>query len=170
VDLAEAARAYMAAIAPRFQSAGYELTANIAHEGGMFAGVARREKGELTRMGMARNLFLLASFPSIDQQVMRNYTAACFRYATKVDSGAMPRGLGGSLTVYSVGVTRSVDEAFAAGIRRTSPPRHVSALEIPVIVELETRRLQYFEKTPLWGAAYWRGLRKTIQELLPPPT
>lgn len=169
MDLTQAAAEYMAGIAPRFQQAGYTLTANVAHEGGVFAGVARREKGELTRVGMARNLFLLATFPSIDQASMQAYAAACFRYATKVDYGAMPRGMGGSLTVYAVGLTWAVDEGVAAAIRRTSPPKHMSALEIPVVVELEPRRLQYFEKTPLWGAAYWRGLRKTIQQLLAPP-
>ena len=77
--------------------------------------------------------------------------------------------MGGSLTVYAVGLTWTPDEEVASVIRRTSPPKHLSALEIPVIVELEPKRLQYFEKTPLWGAAYWRGLRKTIQQLLPPP-
>ena len=169
MDLRQAAAEYMSGIAPRFQGAGYELTANVAFENGVFAGVARREKGEVTRLGVTRNLFLLSSIPAVDQATMRSFGDACFRYSTKVDSGAMPRGFGGSLTVYAVGLTLAVDEAIATAIRRTSPPKHVSALEIPVIVELEPRRIHYFEKTPLWGAAYWRGLRKTIQELLPPP-
>jgi len=76
MDLAQAAAEYMAGIAPRFEKAGYALHANVPYEEGVFAGVARREKGEVLRL----------------------------------------------------------------------------------------------EKTPLWGAAYRRGLRKTIQELLPPPT
>jgi len=51
MDLAQAAAEYMAGIAPRFQRAGYELTAKVAFENGVFAGVARREKGEVTRLG-----------------------------------------------------------------------------------------------------------------------
>ena len=67
MELAQAAAEYMAGIAPRFQRAGYELTANVAFENGVFAGVARREKGEVTRLGVTRNLFLLSSMPAIDQ-------------------------------------------------------------------------------------------------------
>ena len=90
MELTQAAAEYMAGIAPRFQQAGHALTANVRHEGGVFAGVARREKGEVTRVGVTRNLFLLTAFPSIDRASMRAYADACFRHATKVDYGVMP--------------------------------------------------------------------------------
>jgi hypothetical protein len=39
---------------------------------------------------------------------------------------------------------------------------------MPVVYDAQRDRLFYFEKTPIWGAAYYRGLRKQITDLLAP--
>jgi hypothetical protein len=53
-------------------------------------------------------------------------------------------------------------------VREEAPPKHWAANEIPVVYDAATNRLHYFEKTPVWGAAYYKGFRKLIVELLAP--
>ncbi len=44
----------------------------------------------------------------------------------------------------------------------------MSSAEIAVVFDPASRSLSYFEKTQIWGAAYFAGIRKTIQEMLAP--
>ena len=37
---------------------------------------------------------------------------------------------------------------------------------MPIVYDETEGRLYYFEKTPIWGAAYYRGFRKKIRQLL----
>jgi hypothetical protein len=38
--------------------------------------------------------------------------------------------------------------------------------EIPVVYDQTLGKLSYFEKTPVWGFAYYRGFRLKIRRLL----
>lgn len=41
-----------------------------------------------------------------------------------------------------------------------------AAFEMPVLVDLESGRIHSLEKTPIWGAFYFRGFRQLVRETL----
>jgi hypothetical protein len=51
-------------------------------------------------------------------------------------------------------------------IKTEEPPTHWSAGELRVAYDAPHHQLYYYEKTPLWGAAYYSGFRKKIQKYL----
>ena len=55
---------------------------------------------------------------------------------------------------------------MAESIRNVTPKMRWAAAEIPVLFDCITGQLCYFEKTPMWGAAYYRGFRNQIQQFL----
>ena len=48
-------------------------------------------------------------------------------------------------------------------------PKHFSIMEFPLVIDPAVRRLVMLDKTPFWGAAYYRKTRQDAQELLAPP-
>ena len=48
-------------------------------------------------------------------------------------------------------------------------PKHWCLMEFPVVVEPSSRSLVLLEKTPIWGAAYYRKTRHEARDLLAPP-
>ena len=47
-----------------------------------------------------------------------------------------------------------------------TPPKHWASNEIPVVFDLADGNLCYLEKTPVWGAAYFAGFRREIENNL----
>jgi hypothetical protein len=157
-------------VAGRLRDDGFEVREHVPSTFSRepFRLVARRRRVEATKLGQAETVFVLSLLPSIDRSAMRAFSHAAFEFATKEAVGGMPRGMGRAVFCYPVAIVPSVDDATSEAVRREPPAKHFSANEIPVIVDLGTGTLHFFEKTPLWGAAYYRGFRKTIATLLPP--
>lgn len=63
-------------------------------------------------------------------------------------------------------IARAVDERTLASVRSDAPPKHWASAEIPVVYDQGQGNLSYFEKTPVWGSAYYAGFRTEIQRLL----
>jgi hypothetical protein len=80
----------------------------------------------------------------------------------------LPRGLFTGVTTYGIALAQSVDEETARAVRNETPPKHWAATEIPVVYDARANSLLYFERTPVWGAAYYKGFRKQIEALLSP--
>jgi len=166
----DAEETYLARVADRLRGEGFEVREQVpsAFSPEPFRLVARRRRVEATKLGQAEAVFVLSSFPSIDRSAMREFSRAAFEFATKEAVGGMPRGMGRAVFCYPVAIVPVVDDATSRAVRQEPPTKHFAANEIPVIVDLGTGTLHSFEKTPLWGAAYYRGFRKTIATLLPP--
>ena len=39
------------------------------------------------------------------------------------------------------------------------PPKHYAAFELPVIADLQNRRICHMQRTPMWGALLWKDIR-----------
>ena len=72
----------------------------------------------------------------------------------------LPRGLFGCAAAFPLVVTPRVTEDVSRFINADYCPKHWASMEFPTIVELESGELHFFRATPMWGAAYYRGLRK----------
>lgn len=98
---------------------------------------------------------------TISGEAIKTYSAGCIDYALKKYKG-LPRGVQNGVGSYSVMVSDNVDES-AIVFATSRPKKHFSAFEMPVIVDLKNQRLYYYNKTPLWGAVYYKHFREYIE-------
>jgi hypothetical protein len=112
---------------------------------------------------MAESFFTFAEIPGLKGDVLQSFSGLSFQFANKNKSAPLPNGLFMSVFCYAVAITEGLDPALAQSIRDTSPTKHWAAFEIPIVYDLTTNDLCYFQKTPIWGAAYYAGFRREIQ-------
>jgi hypothetical protein len=160
--------AYLDTVRGRLTAAGYEWTDDAKIEGHEVLGLARKSGFRLTKFGNSEELFVFVRTAALDPAELRRLSADAFRYALANKSCFLPRGLFNSLWVYAVALADSVDGETARGVRQDAPKKHWASAEIPAAVDLSSGTLLKFERTPMWGAAYYRGFRKTIERFLAP--
>ncbi len=158
--------AFLGQARQRLTAAGYALNENTPFEGRTFSLAARHSGFELTKFGFSEKFFVFQEFDRLDQRTLRDFSAAAFRYTIASMRIPLPRGFFNSAWCYAVAVARSVDPAALTSVQNDAPTKHWASAEIPVVFDASQNRLFYFEKTPLWGAAYYAGFRKTIQRML----
>lgn len=155
--------AYLETVRDRLSRAGFR------EESPAFGAVlsARRREVKLTRFGLVETVVAIStgsgrSEPDDLRTLGNDIVGFALDGKTRI-----PRGLGSSLVVYPALV---VDEA-STELRRfvtSYAPKHWCVMEFPVVVESSSRSLLALEKTPLWGAAYFRKTRREAQDLLAP--
>jgi hypothetical protein len=150
----------------RLAAAGFVILDNVAFEARKFPVVARRTRFELTKFGFAETFFIFQEFDCLTTESLRMFSSDAFRCAEKSRVIPLPCGLFEGFWCYSVAIAKAVDEPTVASVRSDAPPKHWASAEIPVVRDLTRGKLFYFEKTPLWGAAYYAGFRKQIQRFL----
>ncbi len=150
----------------RLSSADFVILDDISFGETAFKMVARRTRFELTKFGFSETFFIFAEFGSLNISTLRTFSTKAFQCAKEIRKIGLPCGFFEGVFCYAVAIARVVDEATENAIRNDSPPKHYSALENPVVYDLTRKKLFYFEKTPIWGAAYYKGFRTTIQTFL----
>ena len=80
---------------------------------------------------------------------------------------ALPRGLGSGLVVYAVFAVQEAGPDLLA-LTAGGAAKHWAAFEFPVVAELASGRVRRQEKTPVWGAAYFKSMRREADELFAP--
>ena len=123
----------------------------------------RRSRFEITKFGMAETFFTFAEIPNLSPAVLQQFSGASFEFANNNKAVSLPNGLFVALFCFAVALTENLDPQTAEFIRDTAPIKHWSAFEMPVVIDLTNGNLVYFEKTPVWGAAYYSGFRREIQ-------
>jgi hypothetical protein len=157
---------WLSTVQRRLADAGYVIREDVPLGDRTFPLVARRTAFQLTKFGSSESFFIFAEFEQLDKDSLRRFSADAFRCALRDRIIPLPRGWFESVWCYAVAITRAADDATLNSVRNDTPPRHWASGEIPVVYDLTQRKLVYFEKTPIWGAAYYRGFRKTIRRLL----
>jgi hypothetical protein len=150
----------------RLASTGFVVLENVPFDSKSFSVVARRTRFELTKFGFSENFFIFGEFDRLTTEDFRAFSADAYRYAKQHKTVPLPCGLFESVWSYAVAIAKAVDERTVNSVRSDTPPKHWASAEIPVVYDLAQRKLFYFEKTPIWGAAYYAGFRKQIQRLL----
>lgn len=145
---------------------GFVISENVGHAGGTMRAVARRTRLELTKFGFSETFFVFREFESISTDSLRRFSSEAFKLARQSKTIPLPRGLFESVWCFAVAVANRVEDAVAVSVRNDAPTKHWAAAEIPVVFHQAERKLYYFEKTPLWGAAYYSGFRSQIQRYL----
>jgi hypothetical protein len=148
-----AASAFVALPAAIYQPQGYKYA-------------VRRTRFEITKFGMAETFFTFAEIPNLTAETLYRYSNAAYRFAISNKAVPLPCGLFESVFCFPVAVTAHLHPQLADYIRQTEPVKHWSAAEIPVIFDLSNGGLYCFERTPIWGGAYYAGFRREIQQFL----
>jgi len=150
----------------RLQGAGFVVEENVESKSGRFALVCRRTRFSLTKFGMSETFFVFSRFDRLTNASLRAFSADAFRCALDRRKVRLPRGIFESVWCYAVAVAKEADPATLDAVRAEKPAKHWASAEIPVVRDEGAGRLVYFEKTPLWGAAYYAGFRREIRKLL----
>jgi hypothetical protein len=150
----------------RLVAAGFAILDDVPFNGRTFKTVARRSRFELTKFGFYETFFVFAEFSTLNTDVMRPFSADAFRCAKQHKKIPLPCGLFEGVCCFAIAVTQAVDEATQQSVRNEKPPKHWAAGEIPVVYDQVQGKLYYFERTPLWGAAYYAGFRGQIEQFL----
>ena len=134
--------------------------------GGPYSAHCRVHRFQLAKFGNVKTFFVFGVLPTADANSIRTSSARAFRCAKASKSFPLPCGLFETVISYAVVMIDRLDDHTAAAIRTETPTKHYAACEIPVVYDRSRGALCYFEKTPLWGAAYYRGFRKQIERFL----
>lgn len=158
--------AWLHHIAARLHSDSFVPLNPQSYQPAGFKFAVRRTRFEIGKFGMAETFFVFADIPALTPQAMGGFSSAAFQLALRSKSVPLPCGLFESVWCFAVAITSDLHPQVAESIRSTTPPKHWSAGEIPVVFDAARGYLCHFEKTPVWGAAYYAGFRKQIQRYL----
>lgn len=126
----------------------------------------RRSRFEITKFGNVDTFFVFSQFPELDVQTQASFSSRAFEWANKNKGVGLPNGFFEAVVCYTVAVTQNAHPALQQAVRQQDPPKHFGAFEVPIVYDTGANVLYFFEKTPMWGAAYYNGFRKEIQETL----
>ena len=155
-----------------------QLDRNMAENGFRIAnppfpgeGIARiyhNRKGVLTKFSIVDTFCPVKYLPTIRSiEELAGFSAVSYDFGLR-NKGWLPRGLGGCLGVYPLLVTDQVPPDLRSFVTRHYCPKHWAAFEFPVVLELPSKAIFFYEETPLWGAAYYHGFRKEVKKLFLP--
>jgi hypothetical protein len=157
---------WLSSVVQRLEAERYTVYEGGEEGAGDFALVARRSRFELSKFGYSETFFVFDRFNSILAKRMREFSADAFAHALRTRTCPLPCGLFEFVACFAVALADQAEAAAVKMVRQETPPRHWAAVEFPVIFEQRQQKLHYLEKTPLWGSAYYRGFRKTVNRLL----
>ena len=145
-----AANAYRPLDPQKYQPMGYKFGAH-------------RSRFEPSKFGMAERFFMFAEIPNLDSAILQQFSGTSFQFANNNKSAPLPNGFFMSIFCFAVAITENLDPQLAQSIRDTAPIKHWAAFEMPIVYDVANGGLYYFEKTPVWGAAYYAGFRREVE-------
>lgn len=159
---------YVATVKERLEFDGFNCQESVAYQDYTLRCVAKKTRFELTKFGYSETFFCFAEIPSPTINNLQKFSSDCFKYAKEFRSIPLPCGLFESVWCFSVAIVDGIEMPVSLALRNEAPPKHWAAAEIPVVYDLSSNSLCYFQKTPVWGAAYYSGFRKMIELFLAP--
>jgi hypothetical protein len=147
-------------------SGGYKISTNVNYQGKTFGAVAHKSGLSITKFGNYEVFFVFVEMPTLDYQTLRQYSTFAYNFAIASKSFPLPCGLFEAVTCYPVVITNNIDAATAQSVSSEAPSKHWGSFEMPAVYSRNQRMLHYFQGTPLWGAAYMNGFRRTLLQFL----
>ena len=121
------------------------------------------EKFEIKWIATKLKIFsFLTCIPHITAQDISQYSSACVSHALNTYKG-LPRGFQNGVGSFNVIASEKID-AQAITFATSRPKKHFAAFEMPIIYNLSNNEIIYYEKTPMWGAIYYKFFRETIEK------
>lgn len=105
--------------------------------------------------------FIVAEFESITLDQLYGFGTATFDFADNYRSSSLL-----PMIVYPVVLVHGLDPLVARAIEGASQPRHIASYEYLVVVDLDTGRVHFSQKTPYAGALNYPTFRETIMDFV----
>jgi hypothetical protein len=158
--------AFLDELAARLHAYGFTVHRDAPLDGFAIRILAWARRLELSKFGrMARVIAVTVMDPATPGSVER-FSALATDFALHGGFATMPRGLGGAVLSVPAVAAERVDPETTEWIARFRAKKHWAAFEYPVLISLADRRLYHNRTTPFWGAAYYRGFRRFVEEVL----
>jgi hypothetical protein len=144
----------------------YTIKNSESYDGTTYSLVAHRGRFEITKFGYAEYFYIVSELQSPTLEQVKQACAKSFTYGYVHRKLQIPAGIISSCFVFQILLVNHVSAEIAEYITSTIPPKHWAKIEFPTVVDLSTGRVYVCEKTPLWGAAYFNGLRSKVKAML----
>lgn len=132
----------------------YGNVSNIVSKNDFSINIFYNEKFDWSWFGTKLKTFGFLSYSEvITEEILREYSKECFKYARKNYKG-LPRGIQNGFCSFSVLASSNIKKDALAYVNKKSK-MHFSAFEISAIYDLQTKKLHYCSERPIWGALYY---------------
>jgi len=125
--------------------------------------VATKKQSKLSWLATQMNIFVIMSISKYaSKDEIENFSKLSLDYTIKKKRG-LPRGLQANVVSFALLASSNISEDAKEWIQQ-KPKKHFAAFEVPIIFDTRSNRLYYCDKTPLWGAIYYKFFRKFIEK------
>ena len=115
-------------------------------------------------MANMHQFFFFTQNDACNGALMHQFTSACVSWALHNYQGA-PRGMMKGVVVYPV-MCQTVANPEVIAFAKQKPETHYSAFTLACSMELSTGRIEWLEKTPVYGFAMWNGVKQAAEAAL----
>jgi hypothetical protein len=130
-------------------------------------GIYTRSRFEVSKFGNVDAYCVVKYVPQgADALYMQNFSEWAFKLAYNHRTGP-PVGLASMLVVYPLLIVEGITPALG-NFMESYCPKHFAAAEFPCILDVKTGSLYRYEKTPLWGYAYYGTYRNETYQFFSP--
>ncbi|MGD1054911.1 MAG: hypothetical protein ABR867_02375 [Nitrososphaerales archaeon] len=158
--------AFLDALSSRLAGSGFVVRREVELSPYQLDLIAAKSSFEISKFGKMTRFVLGTRAATPGASMVQDFSAKATKYALDNRGSLLPRGLGGSMLAFPVVVSEEVDESLGKWVEETFAPEHWAAFEFPVLVSTGRRRVYYCKRTPIWGAAYYRGFRKFAESYI----
>jgi len=159
-------RAFLSLLERKLSGKGFEIKQDILISPYKVDLLAAKTSLEASKFGKMTRAITVASLETVDIGTIQSFSMASTKYALDNRDSLLPRGFGGSLLSVPVIVADDFNIDIKLRMEKTLAEKHWAAFEFPVLISLKDRKIYYCKKTPIWGAAYYRGFRKFVEDNL----
>ena len=128
--------------------------------------VFKRSRFEASKFGNVDVYVCAKYFEKADAESFRSFSTKMYELAMKHRKGN-PLGFGAMLIVYPLIVTENIAQEVYLETKQYCQ-KHFAANEFPCVIDLATGYVYYYEQTPVWGSAYYAGIRKDAYNFFSP--
>jgi hypothetical protein len=157
---------WMTYVAQKLSANGFKPMSPELYRPQGYKYAAQRSRFEITKFGMVDTVFTFAEIPDLTPNAMNQFSAASFAFAGRNKTSALPNGFFMATFCFAVAITANLSQQTADFIMDSMAPAHWAANEMRVAFDLASGHLFYYQKTPMWGAAYYAGMRREIERNL----
>lgn len=164
-NLKNSFNSYLASLDSWMKYYGFE--AFSGGEGYHFDRMYHKKSTEISRFGTVDYYAEVKIFDgNIRAEDFQAFSIQSFNYAEKIRKGP-PLGFGGMLVCFPLIVLEKIP-MDVYNLLITYCPKHWASVEFPCVLDIETSNLYYYEKTPVWGMAYYDTHRKQVYQYFSP--
>lgn len=158
---------YIQKINTNLNSKGFSVQQNVDYNGNMFDIVGHRARLEFKMASFNDYFFIVKRVNEASTDNVSSFSTICYEYAKqrKHRTNILPRGIFGGFFVFTIMLSDTVPEAVSQTVTNTPLEKHWASTSIPVLINVQTGKVDYYQGQVIWGSGFWAGFKKLISEI-----